>query len=338
MWALTNNTAYAAERTWTRDKDGQHHWIVVIKATFDFTPEGKLSLADEQIPPVHEPEYYGEPGRSSLRWEADLIGLKPATDVIVNAHAHAPQGRPTREVTATLRIDKLRKDLLIRGDSHYGIGVSGLTPSSPAPFVSRPIRYEQAFGGTDEIDAEPSHHCHDPRNPIGVGIGARFEHLIGRPAPSVYYPHGNPATIGPAGFGAIASYWSPRRELGGTYDARWSATKQPLLPDDYDDTQRMCTPADQRAASPLRGGEIIDLINLTPTGALRIELPKICVLCKTKIAGRSHRDDQRARLVSVVLEPELGKLTMAWQTSLHVAGPDIDYLDETVVREKAWLR
>lgn len=50
MWALNNRTAYAAERTWVRDKTGTHHWIVCVKASFDLTDDGALSLADEQPP------------------------------------------------------------------------------------------------------------------------------------------------------------------------------------------------------------------------------------------------------------------------------------------------
>ncbi len=331
MWTLTNKTAYAAERTWVRDKDGKHHWIVVVKATFDFTPAGRLKLADEQQPPLYEPEYFGEPGRSSLRCEADLVALKPGTDVIVNAHAHAPNGRPAREVPVAIRIGKLRKDLLVRGSNHYSPVVGGMV-SAPEPFITRPIVYELAFGGTDTLDDDPSKHSHDPRNPIGVGFAVRVEHLAGRPAPSISYPRGDPAKVGPAGFGALAGYWSPRRELGGTYDAHWSATKKPLLPDDYDEVSLLSAPTDQRVPGFLMGGEIIDLMNLTPEGALRLELPKVVVMCKTRVSGRN--EEQRGRLVTVMIEPELGKLTMAWQTALRVAGPDVDYLDESIVWEK----
>lgn len=335
MWALDNKTPYAAERTWVRDKDGKHHWIVVVKATFEFTFEGKLRLADDQLPALHEPEYFGEPGQSSLRYDADLVAMKPGTDVILNAHAHAPGGRATREVVVTLRIANLEKQLLVRGESKYGFGVGGLSVSSPEFFVTRPIVYELAYGGTDTLDQDPSKHCIDLRNPVGVGFAARVEHLIGRTAPSIYYPRGDPAKIGPAGFGALASYWSPRLERGGTYDQNWSSNKKPLLPDDYDDKTLLCAPADQWPRQRLRGGEIIDLVNLTPEGALRLELPKICVMCTTRVSGRST--ESRCELASVILEPEDRRLIMAWQSSLYVGGPDVDYVDESRVWEKPYL-
>jgi hypothetical protein len=332
MWALDNTTPYAADRTWVRDKAGKHHWIVVVKATFHFDARAKLGLADEQLPPLHEPEYFGEPGRSSLRYEADLVAMKPGTDVTLNAHAHAPASRPAREVTVTLRIDDLEKQLLVRGESLHTFGVSGMTTSSPEPFITRPIIYELAYGGTDTLDPDPRKHCIDLRNPVGGGFAAHSEHLIGRTAPSIYYPRGNPAKVGPAGFGALASYWSPRLELGGTYDQDWANNKKPLLPDDYDETQLLYAPADQRPRQRMHGGEVIDLINLTPEGALRLELPKICIMCTTRVSGRSS--EYRCELASVILEPEDRRLIMAWQGSLHVGPSDIDYLDESRVWEK----
>jgi len=95
MWKLDNETPFEAERTWVRDKEGAHHWIVAVKATYDIAGDGTLSLAEEPIEPLLAPEYNAENGQSSLRYEADLVGMKPATDVYLNAIAFAPQGRPT---------------------------------------------------------------------------------------------------------------------------------------------------------------------------------------------------------------------------------------------------
>ena len=67
MWALGNQTEFEAERTWVRDKNGAHHWIVVVKATFDILPNGALALSNEQIKPFHIPKYIGAEGQSSLQ-------------------------------------------------------------------------------------------------------------------------------------------------------------------------------------------------------------------------------------------------------------------------------
>ena len=70
MWAIKNETSYAAERTWVRDKNGAHRWSVVVKATFDLGTDGAVRLADAQVPPLLVPEHSGEPARRTS-------GLKP---------------------------------------------------------------------------------------------------------------------------------------------------------------------------------------------------------------------------------------------------------------------
>ena len=246
MWALNDQTPYASDRTWVRDKNGAHLWIVVVKATFDIGENGKLNLADEQLPPLHEPEYWGEPGLSSIRYEADLVAPKPGTDVIVNAHAHAPKGKLAPSIDVVLRIEKLTKTVRVFGTRVYTRGIGGLGTSKPLPFESKPITYEWAYGGSDVTASDPRNQVIDMRNPVGKGVARNSPQLVNTPAHTIEYPNGNPTKTGPAGFGAIASYWSPRRELTGTYDAKWVEKRKPLLPTDYDERFVLCAPTDQR--------------------------------------------------------------------------------------------
>lgn len=331
MWTLDNDTALAADRTWVRDKDGRHHWIVAIKATFQIRGDGELALADEQLPLLHEPEYFGPPESSSLRYDADLIGPKPGTDLILNASAHAPGGRPAREVIVELRVGQLAKALLVRGDSRYVYGIAGLRVTEPEPFVTRPIRYESAHGGSDLASDDPRHQEIDLRNPVGLGVARSSDRLHGRPAASIYYPRGDPAKLGPAGFGAIASHWSPRRELAGTYDQAWSRRKRPLLPDDFDPQHFLCSPADQRPQPRFTGGEVIVLVNMTPEGVLRLQLPRMSFVAQTRIARQ--RIEHGFELATVVIEPDQRRLIMVWQSCLPVPAPQVDDLRNTRVGE-----
>lgn len=332
MWALKNRTAYAAERNWTRDKEGVHWWLVAVRATFDIAPGGRLVLADEQLPPVLAPEYFGEPGRSSLRYDSDLLAAKPGTDTLVIAHAHAPHGKPVPTVPVSFRVERLHKELLVHGERTYDQGLLGVTPTRPRAFTTRPIRYEFAFGGSDLSDPDPQKHCFDERNPIGRGFAQRAAHLLGRPAHTLEYPHGAASEMGPAGFGPIDVSWMPRRKLAGTYDTRWEQTKKPLLPDDFDPAFALGAPTDQRTAKPLVGGERVELLNMTPDGVLRFELPRISLGFTTRIGTR--REQHGARLVTVLVEPEDRRLSLVWQSVLRVPSPDADYLDETEIIER----
>src|SRR5262245_27279873 len=115
MWAVTNQTQFKVNSTWGRSKEGVHEWIVAVKGTFDIREDGKVTLADEQIAPLLLPEYTGEAGGSSLKYDADLVSLKPTTDVVLNATAYAPYGRPSADFLVEARIDRIHKAIRVVG-------------------------------------------------------------------------------------------------------------------------------------------------------------------------------------------------------------------------------
>jgi hypothetical protein len=333
MWALDNRTPYAADRNWIRDKEGVHHWLVAIRATFDLGPGGKLKLADEQAPPLLAPEFRGEPAKTSLRMDSDLLAIKPGTDVLVDGAAHAPKGRAAATVPVSLRIGDLEKTLVVHGTRVYYRGATGLTVTAPKLFVTQPIQYEWAFGGADMAHPDPRKQGIDLRNPVGKGFAVDARRLENQQAHAIEYPGGNPQKTGPAGFGPIASAWSPRLQLAGTYDDRWEKSKKPLLPNDYDDRFALSAPADQRPKSPLRGGETVTLLNLTPEGALRFTLPAIRFTLQTRFGAKS--ENQVANLATVFVDTAASKLSLVWQSELRVGARLVEQLDATTIEERA---
>lgn len=334
MWMLINKTPWAVERNWVRDRDGNHHWVVAVKATLTIDPNGSLKLAEHQEAPYLTPVYWGEDGISSLRYDSDLGQPKPATDVIVNGHAYAP-GSPVKELDATLRVGKRHKVLRVRGDSIFRMGLLGLAVTNPEPFSKMPIIYERAFGGTDVAGVNPSQHSLDRRNPIGVGFAVKKEHLKNQPAPNILYPGKDPADAGPAGFGAVASFWAPRINFAGTYDARWERERKPILPLDYDERFSLAAPQDQQWSEYLKGGESIELTHMTPDGYLQFELLMKQLKFITFFGRKSQ--EHYGRLVTVIIEPDERRVIMVWQTSLPVEYAELDYLDATVVEESRIL-
>jgi len=332
MWALDNQTPFEAERTWVRDKDGKHHWIVVVKATYDIAQDGILSLSEEPVAPLLAPEYIGKDGESSLRYDADMVAMKPATDIYLNAIAYAPHGQPCQQTKVSVQVNGWRKELIVYGKRVWEGALGGSVGlSDPQPFVTMPITYEGAFGGYDQQDPDPQHHRIDFRNPIGSGAAYNINHLIGRPAPNIESLHHGMGRGWPAGFGAIASYWSPRIELAGTYDEKWDAQRKPLLPVDYDPRCLLCAPQDQQISGYLTGGEIVELVNLTHYGRLRFVLPTVALDFETKFGSASKKHE--SELVSVIIDSDGPRLILVWQTSLP-CGNDGEYLDTTVIKQK----
>jgi hypothetical protein len=336
MWAVKNRTPYRAAACWGRDKHGTHEWIVAVKATYDIAPNGKLKLADEQLDPLLAPEYRGDPGSSSLRYDADLVGTKATTDVVLNGTAYAPQGRPAAQFTVAMTIGPIRKILRVNGEQHWEPSAFGLRPSAISPVCQVPIVYERAYGGYEHESPDANTHRIDFRNPIGCGLFSAARRRMGQPLPNFRYPNGSLNEAGPAGFGALDSFWSPRRELAGTYDEQWRRFRMPLPPDDWNPLCLQCAPVDQRPANALRGGELVELINLTAGGLLRFALPRVHLTFSTLIDEAV--EEHRARVSTVIIEPDLPRLIMVWQSVISCPSPsDIDYLDDTTVREKVLI-
>lgn len=331
MWTIDNRTPFQAAKGWARDRDGVHEWLVALKAAFDIRSDGSLRPSDEQVAPLLLPEYCGEPGASSLRYDTDLVAPKPTTDIIVNGSAYAPNGRASSDFMVTMRVASIEKSLRVRGFRRWEASSSGLTPSHAQPVTSVPLRYEHAYGGFDRTDPDPSRQRLDTRNPVGCGLIARE----GEALPCIEYPGGAVDQNGPAGFGAIDCFWSPRREWSGTYDERWRQERFPLLPLDWDPRATLCAPIDQLPTTPLIGGEEVELVNLTADGLLRFTLPRLSFRFCTRIDG--HIEESPGRLGTVVIEPDRRRVLLVWQSALVVRGNG-DYLEETIISQQVPLQ
>lgn len=338
MWALENTTPYAAERTWVIDQKGEKSWVVVVKATYDILKNSHVELSEKQEDPLFTSQYSGEEGKSSILYDVDMVPPKGGTDVLLNGHAYAPRGKKVRKVDVMLRIGNLRKRLRVFGDRRWTKSLllfGTMFMTSPEPFEVIPLTYERAFGGWDSKAKNASDHRLYNPNPIGRGFGIRRLHLDGELLPNVEDPkhmitswRNRPP---PAGFGVIASYWSPRLEFAGTYDKKWMQNKAPLLPNDFNPKYFQCAPENQQVSGFLRGGEEVELINLYEGGPLRFRLPKIRLTFKT-LFGKDETE-HLSKLHTVVIEPDLSRVIMVWQTCLpchHKA----DALDATIIEEK----
>jgi hypothetical protein len=336
MWMLENHTPYEAERSWVQDKDGVQHWIVVVKATYDIRPNGSVALAEAQVPILRLAEHNGDPASSSLVHEADIVGRKVATDVLVNGTAYAPGGKRVRSTEVAIRVAGVNKTLLVTGDRRWSSSGIGVAPTGPEPFDMMPVTYERAFGGFDRADEDVTQHRMYDTNPAGTGFATREKHLIDHALPNVEYPDQRVRSWKdrptPAGLGPIPCWWSPRREYSGTYDQRWMAERAPLWAIDFDDRYHQSAPPDQQVGAFLRGGETVELSNLTPSGLLRFALPQVH-LGFTSFFGREQQHHV-GHLDAVIVEPDHNRLMLVWQSLLN-CHHQVDYLDKTRILQKS---
>lgn len=333
MWDITNNTPFQAQRGWVRQKNGAEVWLVAVKGTFGVGDGQKAILAQEQMEVCMAPQFWGDPESSSLLYDTDLVRTKDATDVLLHGSAYAQKGHHATRVDVGLKIANINKKLTVFGNRYWNSSLLGTRMTQPEPFAKIPVRYESAFGGTDEQADTPKEVGWEARNPVGLGYVTQSEHLPGRPAPNVEYADNlisswkdRPA---PAGYGPIAGHWTPRVELAGTYDEQWEKERFPLLPLDFDRRYYQCAPPDQQVHGFLKGGETVELFNLTPSGMLRFELPRVQLAFRTHFT-RAGVAEHNAVLHSVIFEPDMPRVIMVWHTHLECHHRVTNLMDTTI--------
>ncbi|MER8447172.1 DUF2169 domain-containing protein [Mesorhizobium sp. M1066] len=302
VW-LENRTPFEAATNVQVDLNGQEVLVAIFSASFSPSDNGQLIAAEEQLPVALCDTWFGDPASSSTRYEADIVPVKPAAEIIIIGTAHAPNGKPVREMQAGFMFAGLRKVLNVVGDRIYDAG----SYSQPRPFNSMPIVYERAYGGT--IPNGPM----DRRNPLGVGYrhAASADPEVRTQAPNITYPD-EPFTSPsdrprPAGFGPLGRSWLPRLPLAGTYDEAWLASQWPLPPKDYNVRYNLCTPSDQHLPE-ISGGENVAIVGMTPSGRWDFRIPKVVAPIKLIYADRV--EERVFRPDTVLIEPNLSRVTL----------------------------
>jgi hypothetical protein len=339
MLRIKNRTPFAATIIPFQDKLGVDAAAVVVKGTFAIRSSGGgPAIADEQLPIARSDTYYGEPGRSSVRSEADTCPRKPGTDVVLLGHAYGGVSS-AESVDVELRAGPIRKLVRVFGNRLYYSSGTGFRISDAAPVERIPLVYERAFGGEDTSNPDPAHHDWEPYNPVGVGLcaaqsqkdldGQRLPNLES-PAALIRGPRDRPT---PAGFGFIARSWLPRRLYAGTYDDRWKLERCPLLPEDFDDRFHHGAPPDQVTPQPLSGGERIWASGVLPGGgALDVTLPSRRIGVTASIKGRSV--DCPPSLDTIVLEPDERRVVLSWRAVIP-CGRNLLYIESVEITDSA---
>ena len=308
------------------DMTGREHLVIVTKATWSIPESGQRPRPLPPQPLVMTDEYYGAPGESPLRCSADMARFKARCDVIFDACAHSPDGRPTRELHAGFELGPLRKLLRVLGPRQWQSTDGGRTfrLGSSSEFVRTPLHHGLAFGGTRWYQEGGERLCEtNEHNPSGLGFaGARTlgqMHLqAAHQLEHVQHPVQQPGdVIPPAALSAVARNWLPRRSLAGTYDEAWQRDVFPLLPHDFDEQFHQCAPEDQQMPYP-QGGETVRLLNLLPGRPdMRFELPNF----KPKVGvlrSDTSQEAPKAHLHTLSFETEELRFSAVWRASVPI--------------------
>lgn len=321
MLQLKNHSPFAPAITLFADENGVDTLYVVVKATFDIKAGG-INLAEKQIPPQMEDEFWGEPAESSIKYMSEMHLTKPSTDIVVVGHAYAPQGKTVEQMDCGIKVGDYSKTVRVFGDRYW----KGMQKSEPEPFEKIPLTYENAFGGAyitieknekgEKVEKIILHEV----NPVGRGYRKLGKTAVnGDKLPNIEDPKQLIKLPGdkpePAGFGFLSPTWKPRVDFAGTYDASWQKTRAPYLPKDFDNRFFNAAAKELTCAEYLKGGELVLMVGLSPNGSLKFELPMCDLNCEIKVAGSTEKPD--LSLETVLFEPDDSRFSMTWRGKLN---------------------
>jgi hypothetical protein len=317
---LINATGMQAAYNMGLNPDGRELLVVVVKGTFSIPsrPSEEPRLLPDQAPIVASDIFTGKPGFSAPLYESDYAPLKPRCDVLLNGSAYAPGGVPTERVVVGLRVGPIAKSFTVLGNRTWKYGLVSLTSTRPEPFVKMPISYDNAFGGIDDLNADPKKHRTYLQNHAGIGYyestgpgidNKRMPNTEESTEP-IRRPNGK---YRPMAFGSIGRAWQPRPTYAGTYDKKWLDNVFPFLPADFQDDYYQAAPIDQQMPHP-HGGELVELVNLAPSGRVVFPIPTLEVPIEF-----SHRKDGRKTIPgtidAVLVEPDQGRFMVSWRAA-----------------------
>jgi hypothetical protein len=315
---FVNESKVSAGWTMGFERDGRELVVVAIKATFLIPKNGEEpQLAVEQGKLIEADEFTGEPGLSAPLHEVDYAHRKPMCDVLLNGSAYAPDGEPALQITVGAKVAAMAKSFTVTGNRQWRGSGSGTRPTDPEPFVVLPISYDNAYGGVDAHDTDPSDVHTYLTNPIGRGYSHFKRNLDGKALPNTE-ERGRPVTqpggdYTPMAFGSIGRNWVPRVSFAGTYDQAWLDERAPFWPDDFDYRYFQAAPPEQQIPFPA-GGEEIVLRNLTPDGYVRFRIPVVSMpVLFIPATGRAQ--ETAAQIDTLLIEPDLGRFSLTWRAS-----------------------
>lgn len=308
---LKNRTPFSAQSTVMTNEDGIDTLYTIVRASLVLGKQ--WVLADEQVEPQAQDEYWGEPDASSLKYSLDFHTGKAATDVIIMGDAVARNSQPVKQLDVSVMVGSLQKTLRVYGDRYWHSG----NATFPEDFQSMPLVYENAFGGAYCVDNQL--HSLEQRNPVGKGFRGRrpASEMEGLALPNIEDPRELIVDISdapkPAGFGVIAPHWLPRANYRGTFDANWQQQRAPFLPLDYDKRFQNTAHSDLIYPGFLQGGEEVKISNMNPQGDIRFLLPHINIKGQINVAGQKH--PLKFNMETLIIETSTRQIQMVWKSA-----------------------
>ena len=300
-----------------------HSLTLIVKGTFDLSPNKKASPSDEPLYPTGDEFFPDDVDMiGAPRYESDFAYFKPVTDLLLAGHCHCPGENPVPACPVTFSVGSVSRTLNVFGDRFWKNMAGIRTINDPEPFTKMELRYENSFGGVGFKN-----------NPTGKGAGAEeSEKGTSWPLPNIEDPKDLIDSTGkrpePAGFGPIGRMWEQRYSKMGTYSGSYLKDRWPWFAEDFDYAYFNAAPLGMQMEGYLRGDEPVSFENLHPNHPLyESRLPGIRVRCFVNRATGAEGNGEDFREISMRLDTlwadmDAEKLVLVWRGVMEIATED----------------
>jgi uncharacterized protein YjbI with pentapeptide repeats len=293
---------------------GQLEMTVVVRGVFRIAPGAPLTAIES---PVEAGSLAGDlfgddddERTGPLLHASDFADFKLKTDLLLRGTCHPGEGRAVRVCTVRFAVGTWSKSLRVFGRRVWTERI-GEPVSEPAPFVSMPITWENAFGG-------PEH----ARNPAGKGHRTPELPAVEDPEAPLRSRRDTPE---PASFGALNPGWPQRSgKVGTDYGKKWKKTRAPFYAADFDWSYFNAAPPDQQLDRYLAGDEALVFEYLHPEAIrLTARLPGVRprVLCRRTDGATT---DVTMNLDTLLADLDRGRIELVWRGLAKVADEQLD--------------
>ncbi len=333
------------------DVSGREHLVIMAKASWQIPAPGQRPRPLPPTPFADADIYLAEPGESPMLYGADAVRFKPRCDVLFDAVAHAPGGKPAREFMAGFRVGEMQKLLQVHGPRRWAKRLGITTLGDPEAVAEVALHHGLAFGGARQYAARQAGQAVMLTeallsNPTGLGwVGKHSQEQVNDlPAPQLAYPddpirHPDGAHR-PAALSAIGRHWQPRSQYAGTYDQVWQREVFPFLPEDYDEQFHQCAPIDQQMPYP-QGGEAVVLLNLIKDRPeVRFALPPLNAVPVQVLRNDYDVEEPACVADTLFFETQASRFSVVWRASVPIRRRIQEFHTITIgpVNEQWWAK
>lgn len=261
---------------------------VIVRGTFGLRPGEPLALLaglnDQGALGAEELAEDDDERQGECFYGGDFADYKQNAELLLRGSCHAPGGKPVTECPVLFRVGSWSKMLRVIGPRVWTEKLLGASISEPAPFVTMPLSYRNAFGGPGYA-----------KNPVGKGYKTAELPTVEQAGDILRARSDRPD---PASFGPLSPAWPARAgKLGKAYGGDYRKTRAPYYAEDFDWSYFQAAPADQQLQGYLHGDEELTFQNLHPAVQVyRSRLPGL------RIRAFVNDVDGRFRELSMVLD------------------------------------